>query len=68
MRIPFWYLVLAIGIRAAMCIVDLINGEPAAALIKSTIHIVAQIQMARTRYQKGILILCHHLLTIGDNY
>ena len=30
MRIPFWYLVLAIRIRATMCIVDLINGEPAA--------------------------------------
>ena len=31
MRIPFWYLVLAIRIRATMCIVDLINVELAAA-------------------------------------
>ena len=29
MRIPFWYLVLAIRIHATMCIVDLINGETA---------------------------------------
>ena len=31
MRIPFWYLVLAIRIHATMCVVGLINGELAAA-------------------------------------
>ena len=28
MRIPFWYLVLVIRIRATMCVANLVNGEP----------------------------------------